>query len=97
MTLAICLYCGASKFGAFTPCTGCGVRPASDDDLVVSLALTDHYNDAKTLNEYAGMIKKGLRPELPPEVHQQFLVELTEMKKNKMFRKMMGLDPEPER
>lgn len=49
MTQAVCFKCGAIKFGAFCPCPACNATPEAEDDLVISLAMTDHYFDVKTL------------------------------------------------
>ena len=43
MTAAICFACGGFKVGAWAVCPACGAKPKTDDDLVFSLALTDHY------------------------------------------------------
>jgi hypothetical protein len=46
MTIAVCFKCGATEWGAFTSCRECGALPASDDDLLKSLAFTDHLDHA---------------------------------------------------
>ena len=43
MTKAVCFRCGDIKFGAFNPCGACGETPRNDEDLILSLAMTDHY------------------------------------------------------
>jgi hypothetical protein len=50
MTRAVCFKCGAIKFGAFCPCPECGDVPATEDDLALSLAMSDHYFDMATLD-----------------------------------------------
>ena len=44
MTTAVCFRCGELKFGAFCPCQ-CGAMPQTEDELAISLAMTDHYFD----------------------------------------------------
>jgi len=73
MTVAVCVKCGAIKHGAFNPCRSCGERPASEDDLVYSLVLTDHYFPVETLQGISGSMLAGKpRPSLPPEQEAQF-------------------------
>jgi hypothetical protein len=73
MTVAICIECGSKKHGAFSPCTACGARPLSEDDLVCSLALTDHYSSLEVLEEIsASMLVGNPRPLLSPEQDEKF-------------------------
>jgi hypothetical protein len=64
MTEAICIGCGELKFGAFNICKSCGGIPRSDDELMLSLALTDHHLDSETLRQIGCEIKRGKRPRL---------------------------------
>lgn len=59
MTKAVCFNCGSMKFGAFVECKECHLRPISDDDLAMSLAMTDHYFDENTMKVMAADIKRG--------------------------------------
>jgi hypothetical protein len=49
VTIAICVQCGATKFGALTPCKECAYMPATERDVIYSMALSDHYMDAAKL------------------------------------------------
>ena len=62
MTQAVCYNCGAEKFGAFVPCSECHVAPKTEDALVMSLALTDHYFDLDVLSEIGESIREGGEP-----------------------------------
>ncbi|NOK04113.1 MULTISPECIES: hypothetical protein [Myxococcus] len=63
MTLAVCVRCGNSKVGAFTPCTGCGLDPAAhgtERELQArSLLLTERYLPGGELEEIGRKIRKG--------------------------------------
>ena len=59
MTKAVCWRCGDFKFGAFVPCSSCGGDPATEDDLLVSFSLTDHFLDEEQLLFYSKRIKSG--------------------------------------
>lgn len=66
MTQAVCFHCGDTKWGAFNGCDNCGSLPKSDDDLILSLLLTDHNLSADQLAFFGQSIKVG-RPPVVPE------------------------------
>jgi hypothetical protein len=51
VTIAVCIKCGAIKFGAFTDCGHCSQSPASAKELANSILLSDHYYSMKELKE----------------------------------------------
>ena len=51
--------CGEIKFGAFVLCPHCNARPSADEELVLSLAMTDHYFDLATMKQM-GAIQRVL-------------------------------------
>lgn len=59
MTHAVCIRCGAIKWGAFTACKECGGRPGTSAELTESLALTDHYMDEAKLKALSERIRKA--------------------------------------
>ena len=59
MTIAICIRCGETKFGAWTRCEACGFEPASTTDLAKSLVATDHYFSVDYLHRAAEGLKRG--------------------------------------
>lgn len=62
MTHAVCFHCGEMKWGAFTACKNCGARPKSDDDLMLSIMLTNHNLSSDQLAYYGRSIKAGKPP-----------------------------------
>jgi hypothetical protein len=78
MTAAICFKCGEFKFGAWTACQKCGALPETDDDRVLSLAMTDHYFDQATLGQMGEAVKRGEPPHLDPRTHENLLRHLHE-------------------
>jgi len=62
MTQAVCFKCGEIKWGAFNHCDKCGARPRSDDELMLSLAFTDHYFDLEKLQRIGRDIEMGNPP-----------------------------------
>lgn len=74
MTQAICFSCGATKFGAFTPCSACATQPETEDQIAASLLLTDHFMDAATLAENSERIRaSGQKAAVPPEMREELL------------------------
>jgi len=65
MTQAVCFNCGETKWGSFNGCENCGSRPRSDDELMLSLMLTDHNLREDEFARFANSIKAGRRPIIP--------------------------------
>ena len=80
MTQAVCFRCGEIKWGAFGNCNACGARPESDDDLMTSLAFTDHYFDQSKLQQIGRDIKAGNRPQLSDATKESLLPAIRETK-----------------
>lgn len=76
MTRAVCFGCGAIKFGAFVPCDSCGVQASNDDELIISLALSDHYIPESAMTEIGREIASGKRPVLDQETMDEFRKEI---------------------
>jgi len=73
MTTAVCFQCGHLKTGSFMPCEHCQAKPLSDDELIVSLAMSDHYFDQPTLESMGQYIREnGHPPKLDPESEKVF-------------------------
>jgi hypothetical protein len=64
MTQAVCFKCGVIKFGAFVDCPKCGALPESEDDLLLSVAFTDHYFYPATLQKIGRAIEAGESPDI---------------------------------
>ena len=91
MTQAICFNCGITKFGAFTPCPDCEATPQSEDEVAVSLLLTDHYMDMQELANYGRLIRdEGKRPQVSPEQRDQLVAALHQTKQ--IFSEKFGVD-----
>ncbi len=84
MTVAVCFHCGELKFGAFCPCNECGQTPETDDDLVLSLAMTDHFFDRSTLEGMGRQVKRGKPPRLDDQTRSMLLAQVRE------FRQQLG-------
>ena len=68
MTAAVCFKCGASKVGAFTPCSACGATPRLEGELEFSLALCEHLSSASQLIHYSNEITNRHRLTVPDSV-----------------------------
>jgi hypothetical protein len=59
MTLAICFACGAIKFGALCPCEKCKTIPKSEDEIAVSLLMSDHHMSVADLESLSQAMMGG--------------------------------------
>lgn len=66
MTLALCLNCGAPKFGALCPCAACSA--ASTGDIHLDTTFSDHRFAASSLAEFGAVIRAIHRVETRPEM-----------------------------
>jgi hypothetical protein len=55
MTVALCLNCGSTKWGAFCPCPACQVSSTGDSDL--DIAFSDHHLSHTTLEQLGAVVK----------------------------------------
>jgi hypothetical protein len=90
MTQAVCFKCGEMKHGAFTDCSCCGARPVTDDDLVISLAMTDHYFDLATMKQMGAAVAEGRPPHLDEKSRQDLLRQLENVRKTSVGRLLGG-------
>src|SRR4051812_33408314 len=88
MTMAVCFQCGVIKFGAFVPCPKCSGCPQTEDDLALSLAMTDHYFDMPTLEQMGAAVRDGKPPHLDPESHARLVQDIRE---SGMLTKLQGM------
>jgi len=86
MTQAVCFKCGEIKWGAFNHCDKCGARPRSDDELMLSLAFTDHYFDLEKLQRIGRDIEMGNPPHLDEATKSKLSPAVQEAKM------MLGID-----
>ncbi len=81
MTKAVCFQCGHLKFGSFLPCDQCQAKPQTDDELIVSMAMSEHYFDQATLESMGEYTKEnGHPPQLDPESEKVFRRNFEEAK-----------------
>jgi hypothetical protein len=92
MTKAACFKCGVIKFGAFVPCPKCFAAPQTEDDLALSLAMTDHYFDMPTLEQMGAAVRDGNPPHLAPQTHAQLIKTI---RSSGVLAKLPGLSPVP--
>ena len=59
MTQAVCIHCGSMKLGAVNSCNSCGFQPSSDDEIIRSVAMSDHYFKIDILENMGQIIRSG--------------------------------------
>lgn len=55
MTLALCLHCGGTKFGALCPCGDCGGPSTGNAQL--DILFSDHHMSADTIRQFGAVIR----------------------------------------
>lgn len=67
MTTAVCLKCGAMKFGAWIGCPECHFEPDDDESMTKHLLVTDHHYSLEELTQIAERVKSGKEITFDPE------------------------------
>ncbi len=91
MTTAICYNCGKFKTSAFIPCYQCGAIPKQDDDIILSLALTDHFFDRNTLTNLGETIQNGEQVQLDAQTQAVLRQKLQEPETASMIKYLKDL------
>jgi len=75
MTHAICVRCGAMKFGCLLPCKTCGQSPRSGRQMAYSYLFSDHYYELPQLQEWSeGVIRDHVAlPRLPAANEEEWI------------------------
>ena len=72
------------------PCTQCLAKPQTDDELIVSLAMSDHYFDQAALEAMGEYTKEnGHPPRLDPESEKTFRRNFEEVKASGVLDQML--------
>jgi len=61
------------KFGAFNSCPKCKATPSSEDDLAISLGLSDHYFDEPIMAQIGADVAAGKPTQLDPETRSNLI------------------------
>lgn len=81
MTQAVCFNCGEIKFGAYLVCDKCGKTPHTDDELILSLAMSDHYFKIDDLLQIGRDVKNGTPPQLDEATRKKLLASVPQIRK----------------
>ena len=81
MTKALCWQCGEFKFGAFNPCPACNAEPGNEEEIMVSLLLTDHDLSEDELVSLQERIRGGAKIEIDEETRTALLPVVEEVKR----------------
>ncbi len=89
MTKAVCFQCGQFKTGSFLPCDQCQAKPQTDEDLIVSIAMSDNFFDQPTLESMGEYIKEnGKPPQFDPESEKVFRKNFEDVKATGVLDKL---------
>ncbi len=89
MTKAICFNCGLEKAGALLACSGCGTTPRTNNELALSLVLTDHLSSKLQLAHYSHELRNHLKLSVPSDA----LAQAREALKDPQLLAMLGAQP----
>ena len=69
------------------PCTNCSADPITDDERIISLFLSDHYHNEKSLNAlHVQITSRSKNYEIPDEIREKLkpiLNQFSELDNNK--------------
>lgn len=71
MAQSICFNCGLPKEKVFARCSGCGARPDGNDQLVLSLVLSDFVSTPQQLSTFATDIRAHRKLSVEPELERK--------------------------
>jgi hypothetical protein len=91
--MAVCFKCGAIKFGAFVPCPDCHAWPQTEDELVTAMAMTDHYFDLATLEQFSAEFRAGKPPCFAPDDRAKLLEHV---RSTRMLEQLQGVMGKPD-
>ena len=87
------------KFGAFNACPKCKAAPSTEDDLAISVAMSDHYFDKPTLERMGADVAAGKPMHLAPETRRDLIKSLRDAQRHmplfKDAKKADDVDYEP--
>lgn len=76
MTVAVCLYCGAMKHGAWTSCSDCGHTPEELEDKAKHVIASDHHFSVSELESISVRIREGKPINFKPEDVEGYVASL---------------------
>lgn len=77
MTHAICVRCGAMKFGCLVPCKACGQVARTARQMAYSYLLSEHFFDASQLREWSKDVLEShiLLPVMERDEEERWIAE----------------------
>ena len=91
MAIAICFKCGTAKRGALVACSSCLTVPRTQNDLALSLALSDHLSSKEQLAEYTQELRSGASASVP----FQDIIQANDALKDPQLLAMLGAQNQP--
>jgi hypothetical protein len=81
MTKALCWQCGEFKFGVFNPCPACNAEPENQEEILLSLVLTDRDLSEDEMVLLQGRIRGGTKIEIDQQTRNALLPVVEELKR----------------
>lgn len=86
----VCYKCGATKSVAFVPCPERAAFPQTEDDLALSLAMSDDCVDMPTLERMRAVVREGKPVHLDPETRAQLIQNIRSSGLPATYQKTFG-------
>ena len=74
--MAVCIACGARKFGAFVPCPECGYAPQGAEEHAKSIILSDRFLDTASLDGVSNTLRAGEAVTYPEEALRELAASI---------------------
>lgn len=85
MTTAVCIHCGNIKFGAVNLCNYCGFCPSTEDEIIRSVAMSDHYFKIDVLESMSQRIRSGQEVTIDENFYSKLQIGLRKLQGKPVF------------
>lgn len=89
---ALCFHCGKMKIEPMGSCPHCGKSPNSDEDLVLSVVLSDYFYSKETLEKMGDFIKLKCIPTINPELFDDLIGPMRAMRESVYTRLLKEME-----
>jgi hypothetical protein len=95
MAKAVCFKCGSQKHGALLNCPSCQAMPRDNQEVTLSLALSEPLSSASELEKYSTAIRNSGRPAVPGAVLAAAAEALSDPQLRELLAERRAASPSP--
>lgn len=85
---AVCFHCGEMKIEPMGTCSYCGKNPNNDEEMVLSVVLSDYFYSKETLEKMGDFIKLKCVPIVNAELFEDLIQPMRAMRE-KIYLRML--------